>query len=83
MDPYEIRVGQALSAPAPRAAFIDDLLVALRAMWELPGTAEDEQPSEAHLYWVAGSVAAGVASVAGAAGAWYGLRRRSKRKGVA
>jgi hypothetical protein len=83
MDSYEIRIGQALGAPAPRPGFFDELLVALREMWELPAVPEAEQPPGSHVIWIAGSVAAGVASVAGAAGAWYGLRKRQRRRGVA
>ena len=82
MEVYETRVEESLTRPVPRAAFFDELLVALREMWEMP-TGPEAHDERAHSgLIVAGSVAAAAAGV-GAAGAWYGLRKRHRRGSVA
>ncbi len=82
MEVFEARVQESLARPVPRAAFFDELLVALREMWEIPmlPEAHDERAHSGLI--VAGSVAAAAAGV-GAAGAWYGLRKRHRRGSVA
>ncbi len=82
MEVYETMVQEALARPVPRPAFFDELLVALREMWESPllPEARDERAHSGLL--VAGSVAAAAAGV-GAAGAWYGFRKLHRRGSVA
>ncbi|MDQ3751612.1 MAG: hypothetical protein M3333_01805 [Actinomycetota bacterium] len=83
MEVYETRVEESLARPVPRAAFFDELLVALREMWEMPIGPEVHDDERAHSgLIVAGSVAAAAAGV-GAAGAWYGFRKRHRRGSVA
>ncbi len=83
MDSFELAVGDALAMPVPRAAFFDELLIALREIWEVPVAAQAAQPA-GHGHWVrAGSVAAATAGAVGAGAAWYGFKRRHRRSGVA
>ena len=82
MDSFEAALREALGKPVPSEGFFDDLLGTLRQMWELPTIAEAPQRSSHGAWVVAGSVAA-AASAAGAAGVWYGIRRRHRRRGAA
>ncbi|MDQ3767445.1 MAG: hypothetical protein M3346_08885 [Actinomycetota bacterium] len=82
MEVYETRVQEALARPVPRPAFFDELLVALREMWEIPMGPETHDERGHSGLLVAGSVAAAAAGV-GAAGAWYGFRKRHRRGSVA
>lgn len=82
MEAFETKVQEALVRPVPRPAFFDELLVALREMWEIPVLPESNDARGHTGLLVAGSVAAAAAGV-GAAGAWYGLRKRHRRGSVA
>ncbi len=71
-----------MARPVPRPAFFDELLVALREMWEIPmGPEADVERGHSGLL-MAGSVAAAAAGM-GVAGAWYGFRKRHRRGSVA
>ena len=76
-----MKVQEALNRPVPRGAFLDELLGALREMWEIPVLPEDNDGRGHYGLLVAGSVAA--AAGVGAAGAWFGLRKRHRRGSVA
>ncbi|MBA2274270.1 MAG: hypothetical protein H0W21_10290 [Actinobacteria bacterium] len=82
MEVFETKVQESLARPVPRAAFFDELLVALREMWEIPMLPEAHDTRAHNGLIMAGSVAAAAAGV-GAAGAWYGLRKRHRRGSVA